>query len=258
MKTIKEIQAIIDRRKKLTYISVFAFIIFVLLLIWLRSQPDNPYSFLLLILVGFLIQMIFPFEPELSTYDRVRYSAYCLNISLNSRDTEKATSYLNDLAVNIEALIHKMENFPSQEIIIGTLEKLLRVLKYKIYPDLLKNENTDHCADIFENIQKAIEKGNINRLNNLIQDCSLEATEDIVLLPYEKPNFLNRICNGLLNIIVKPFYGNFIFRLMVLIIVLSTIGYLVSKAISSLKFDTTFFSAILVLAFGLTKEIRKK
>ncbi len=266
METIKDIQAKIDKRKRYGQISIFFVVTYVVLLILFKYYHlSNEYEryFIAYCCASFVLlaKMNPSPEYELSTYDKVRYSAHYLNVSLKSRDTEKAISYLNELALNIESLNHKMKNFPFQKSNIGTLEKLLMVLKYKFYPDILKNNNTAYYADTFEHIQKAIEAGNMRRLSSLALgslEGALENKEDVILLPYEMPSLLNRAYNEFLSTTIKTFYENFIFRLMILIMVLSTIGYLFSEAISFLKFDTTFFSAILVLAFGLTKEISKK
>jgi uncharacterized protein YqgV (UPF0045/DUF77 family) len=201
----------------------------------------------------FFISTSFLENNILSTYDKIRYAAYHLNISLNKKDIERAIYHIDNFAKNLGYLKNQIKILPFQKDVTSILEKVFMVLKYEVYPSLLKG-NTDDYLEIVKKIQEAIEKQDISQLRSSIQSYSLDNIDKDLLLPYETPGTLTKGYSEILKVTNKIFYGNFIFRLVIFIITLSTIGYWITGYIPSIKFDGTFFGALIVLALGLTKQ----
>lgn len=191
MKTIKDIQTKINRRKKAKYVyylSAITFFVSILLEVFFYIQSTFIKYVVILSIALFIIMIMFIDLLELSMYEKIRYSAYHLNDSLNKKETEKAVFYLNEFAENIVVFNNEMEEFPLQKHTIGVLDKILMVLKNRVYPDIL-NENIDDCIGIVKNIQQALEKEDLNKLSDLVQNYSFENDKNI-LLPYEMPSVM--------------------------------------------------------------------
>ena len=217
MKPIKNIQTNIDRRRKLRYIGYLLIVNFIVLFLLSNNYPSQSGfigNLLLLNLALLFIAAQVRESLELPIYERIRHSAYNLNNSLNKKDTEKARFYLNEFAKHIVLFNNEIEKLSLQKHNVDVLNKVLAILKNKVYPDLLK-ENTDGCLEIVKNIQQAIEKEDINELSDLVQNYSFENTDGSNPLPYEEPSILKRYCTTYRNIIRDNFYNYSIFRLLV-------------------------------------------
>lgn len=254
MLSINEIHEKYNRERILRYLVglILLIIILIIALIIFKVLPES-YSFvvLLIFLVAYFISI---FLPELSTYELVRYHLSKLNESLNNKNLKNSIHHLNKLNYNLAKFNDELEDSFLLHSSKETLNEFWKLLKYQVYPYLINND-FHSFAEVLKDIEFAFNQENINNLNKILEDFVSENADTNILLPYEKPPILNRIIQSIRSKIQTNFQKNYFFRLLCITLLLLIIGYLISTK-TTLKFDNTLISALIIAAVAIAKEYK--
>ena len=249
-------------KKKKSVFKFFIILLAILLLsggflIWINYEYN-------LYLIYFIIFIVIPihtiFSPRISEYDLIRYHLTELITHLEDMNFKKSEYHIDKLALSIKGIyMYLASNFlfkPTK----STLDNLLDLLKYEIYP-CLKNKDCKPYIETLKQINKAFDYENLDYLNEkvdyFIEDRTERGNIHAIPFPHEQPHLLNRILESLTNYFRTLFDENIIVRAVFLIIVFSAIGYYISLNFSNITFDNSLFGPILILSGAIATKIGK-
>ncbi|MCK4797024.1 MAG: hypothetical protein KAT05_06555 [Spirochaetes bacterium] len=257
MSSISEIQENYERRKKLlSFTYGISLIVLILLLTTIYYNDLKVVIFPLMLVLLVLALFTSFFIPVLSEYELIRYHLTELINSLSKANFKKSENHLNELAYNIAELNDEFEDNLLLNSTKKTLQNFWALLKYQIYPRIKENDFESYYENL-NDINRAITYEGINSLNSNIEALLVEDRDEIeeTTLPYENPPFINRIIINIKNKFSVTFHENFSFRLSFLIGIYLAIGYIIST-ITTLEFNTTFVSTLLLVGLGTAKEMK--
>lgn len=261
MTSIIDIGKNLKRQKQIKYANIFFLIILIAILLVssiLKVNLTNIYLIFVILSCYFFISISDILKPRIKVYDMVRYNLYYLNNSLSNRNLEKSIDYLNDLAYNIKKIITSMERVPFTDTAKETLANLNLYLKYEVYPCLSNQRYVkEDLIDELGQIEKAVELNDLGRLQNLIQNKTFDTLNASPLFTYEKDSIIKKHFIIIRNTVSKAFYENFVFRVTCIITILLIIGFVFSN-ITTISFDTTFISALIVLGSVIAQHVKSK